>query len=120
MEDTNDYPALKLGPFEAFVRLYKFDPDFAHHCGYLRMPLVLREMLDLDKLCVHGGITFDDGEDGKAIIGFDCAHSNDGRKFGDKNWRDYFYVENELKALARQCLVQIIAPYELKEHEALP
>ena len=53
---------------------------------------------------VHGGITYaSKAENGKDwTFGFDCAHSDDGRKEGDPGWKDEAFVMAECRRLAEQ------------------
>lgn len=115
MASAKSYPTFKLGPYTAEVKLISFGASGdSHHCGHLSAPEALFTGVSIYGMSVHGGITFDETENGVRTIGFDCAHCDDSRMPGDSNWRDYFYVENELRELARQLLSQLIHPYELK------
>lgn len=115
MSAVRSYPTFKLGPFTAIVKLISFGASGdSHHCGYLSAPETLFTGVSVYDLSPHGGITFDETENGVRTIGFDCAHCDDSRTPGDPNWRDYFYVENELRELAHQLLAQLNHPNELK------
>lgn len=46
-----------------------------HYCGYTVTAAPQEIDGDLDRLSVHGGITY--GPDGNGVIGFDCSHAGD-------------------------------------------
>jgi hypothetical protein len=51
---------------------------------------------------VHGGLTYAGEREGLWWLGFDCAHSDDGRSEGDPGWKDRAYAEAETRSLADQ------------------
>jgi len=48
-----------------------------HYCGYIELPKGLADGIDLYDLDVHGGVTYDELDGDKRIVGFDCNHSCD-------------------------------------------
>lgn len=51
---------------------------------------------------VHGGITYAGEGEGLWWLGFDCAHSDDGKQRGDPGWKGRAYAEAETRSLADQ------------------
>lgn len=55
-----------------------FNTNGMHYCGYLELPENLADGLDPPyDLYVHGGVTYDEFNGSKRIVGFDCSHSCD-------------------------------------------
>lgn len=79
-----------------------------HHCGYV---LVEKDspLYDLDygtvPISVHGGITYSSRESDGWLYGFDCCHSDDGRREGDAGWKDATYVRAETVSMAEQFVI---------------
>jgi len=82
-----------------------------HLCGYVVLPeghyAYEKDYDDID-VDVHGGLTYANMEDGKWVVGFDCAHLGDyvpGSMFcrvdGEHEWT-VDEVEKETNQLARQ------------------
>lgn len=86
-----------------------------HLCGYVGVPR--GQTLDLNKLQVHGGITYDQPEHPRLdwpahdIIGFDCIHSGDRglHRVGlpHEQYRYVGYVLTEVNNLAQQVHAQL-------------
>lgn len=109
--------------------------DRGHYCGYVKFEedeksffekavSEYKEICDVSFIKCHGGVTFVSHENGKWIlpegdwIGFDCAHSRDGKDFlmvekifGKKAAeiaRDYYYDDGKdiritMKMVAAEC-----------------
>jgi hypothetical protein len=102
--------------FNGFHVEAKRHPTLGHWCGYITVPLShpwkkpQEEGYDLDINC-HGGVTYYHHGNNDVVIGFDCSHSYDAAPpwlkdksflpFGGQ-YRDIYYVLNELKNLADQ------------------
>lgn len=59
-----------------------FGGNCGNFCGYVQIPKEntlhgKKDEIVEDELSVHGGITFDEYENGEHWVGFDCAHSSD-------------------------------------------
>jgi len=86
--------------------MIRLAPGAGHYCGYVEVPRghhAFRNEIG-DKLRVHGGVTYENWLDDPNDwwIGFDCAHSGDGLNSSEPGWKDFAYVEAEVKSLAKQ------------------
>jgi len=84
-----------------------------HLCGYVVIPkghyLYRRSIFTIENnysIPAHGGITFADFDnEGRYLIGFDCAHGGDALPFMDDGnlpvslYKNMSYVENNLKEI---------------------
>lgn len=95
-----------------------------HLCGYVALPAEEFELIDIDSIQVHGGITAaGDGSDytltAARVIGFDCAHSGDHIPIlgmpQSKNtvYRTIEFVTQELHSLVKQIKAQLAAVREM-------
>ena len=56
--------------------------EMGHRCGYVVLPqghALESDSQTVDKLSVHGGVTFFKEVDGNWVVGFDCAHIGDAK-----------------------------------------
>lgn len=106
-------------------------PRLLHLCGYVIIPYGhpycgKSEINCLDQIDIHGGITYSDWNDfNEWKVGFDCAHSTDivpgtmishnfmvEYTYGDVSYKNWEYVENEIKKIAKAILINTPGEYQ--------
>jgi hypothetical protein len=129
IEEFEKIRAVEGDYFEFFsynLKCYMRRTDMLHLCGYIEIPKLhgfYKKYTDdsevIYSLIVHGGVTWDDIDEDRLCIGFDCNHSCDMRPgllyhsipfptFTGSTYKDKEYVIKELRELAGQ--IYRIAP----------
>lgn len=93
--------------YEGFTCEIKRHPQFQILCGYVNIGHCF-----VDEINVHGEFTFKEGQK----VGFDCSHVNLGDfipgivgcNYENSVYRDFAFVENELKSVVNQLFDQEI------------
>lgn len=90
---------------------------FGHWCGYVVIPSNFGNIVDQNKISVHGGVTYNGTSDsidtGDILIGFDANHHDDINEymfsvFGGSNimegssYKDINFIKNECISMVEQ------------------
>lgn len=79
-----------------------------HWRGYVLIPQIMHEQIDIDYIEMHGGHSFNRNHNGDLWIGFDCGHSWDivpgiGSRYDhDARYRGFAYVTKQVHSIVDQ------------------